>query len=105
VTSRQLGRGRLTIEGNVVFRPPQTRSRLTFRARFSKGELRGCGIVDNYRRPHGRYVWDGPGQITGTSPALHTYLGLGMRFGGIIKIDALNRVHGGFGTIGPGGVC
>jgi hypothetical protein len=105
VISKELGRGRLTVEGSVVFRPPKTRSRLTFEARFSKGELRGCGIVDNYRRPHGRYVWDGPGQITDTSPGYHKYLGLGMRFGGIIKIDDLNRVHGGFGTVGPGGVC
>jgi hypothetical protein len=105
VISKQLGRGRLTVDGPVVFRSPRTRSRLTFEAHFAKGDLRGCGIVDNYRRPHGRYVWDGPGQITRTSPALRKYLGLEMRFGGILKTNDLNRVHGGFGTVGPGGVC
>jgi hypothetical protein len=105
VTSKQLGRGRLTLEGNVVFRTSKTRSRLTFEAGFAEGDLHGCGIVDNFRRPHGRYVWDGPGQITSTSPTFHKYLGLEIRFGGIIKVDALNRVHGGFATQGPGGVC
>jgi hypothetical protein len=93
-TSEELGRGRLTIEGNVVFVPHEIRTRLTFAARFSKGELRGCSINTIGRRPHGRYLWSGDGQITGTSPALRRYLGLEVSFGGVTRTDALTRMHG-----------
>jgi hypothetical protein len=98
-TSTELGRGRLTIDGNVVFQPPETRTRLTFAARFSKGELRGCAINAILRRPYGRYLWEGDGgQITGTSPALRRYLGLEVSFGGVTRTDSLTHMHGGLRT-------
>src|SRR5205085_661702 len=55
VTSKQLGSGRLAIEGGIRFSPTAPRSRLTFTARFSTGELRGCSILAILRRPRGRY--------------------------------------------------
>jgi hypothetical protein len=104
LTARQLGRGRLTVEGNVVFQPPVTRDRLNFKARFSKGELRGCAINSVLSRPHARYVWDGSGQITGTSPALRKYLALSIGVGAITKKDDLEHARFNLATR-PGGVC
>ena len=100
-SAKQLGRGRLTIEGKVVFSPSETRNRLTFTARFSTGELRGCAINTMLRRPHGRYLWGGLGQITGTSQALHAYLGLEVDIRGITRTDALTHMHGGLASIRP----
>jgi hypothetical protein len=104
VSSKQLGPGRLAIEGQVVLSPPRPRARLTFAARFSKGELRGCAINAILRRPHARYLWEGDGgQITGTSPALRKYLGLPGGIHGFTMIDRLNHMHGGFGSFPAGG--
>jgi hypothetical protein len=104
MTSKQLGGGRLTVEGNVVFQPPVTRNRLNFTARFSKGELRGCTINSVLSRPHARFVWDGSGQITDTSPALRRYRGLTIITGAITKKDALEQARFSVQTV-PGGVC
>ena len=71
---------------------------MTFRLRFHAGVLRGCAIVTILRRPHRRYVWDGPGQITTTSPALRGYLALSGGIGGVTYTDARDRMHGGFGS-------
>ena len=93
VASKQLGPGRLAIEGEIEFSPSAPRTRLTFTARFSEGELRGCSIIAILRRPHGRYLWDtSGGQITGTSPELREYLGLPVGTRGITKIPHLHRV-------------
>jgi hypothetical protein len=113
-TAKELGRGRMTIDGDVTFSPAQTRRRLTFALRFSRGELRGCAITTITRRPHARYLWDGQGQITTTSRALHAYLGLPVSIGGLTMTDAMSRMHGGLrsqppeqrtSTGTPGDVC
>jgi hypothetical protein len=101
-TSKELGPGRMTIEGDVALRD-LTRSRLTFTLRFAAGILRGCAINTIIRRPHARYVWDGSGQITGASPRLRRYLGLSGGLGGFTMTYARDRMHGGFGSF-PAGV-
>jgi hypothetical protein len=93
-TASELGRGRLTLTGAVSFSSDQTRRRLTFAARFPKGELRGCAITTITLRPHRRYLWQGDGQITRTSPGLHGYTGLAVSLGGLTTTDALTRLHG-----------
>jgi hypothetical protein len=115
VRSKQLGPGRLAIEGTVVFSSPRPRTRLTFSARFSKGELRGCTINAILRRPHARYLWEGEGgQITGTSPELRKYLGLPGGIYGVTMLGRLDHMHGGFGSLptaargpgaAPGDIC
>ena len=95
---KALGRGHLTIDGDVSFSSDQSRGRLTFAARFSGGELRGCAINTITRRPHAHYLWEGHGQITATSPALHAYLGLPMSIGGTTMTDAVTHMHGSLGS-------
>lgn len=99
VVSKQLGPGRLSIEGGTDFSPSASRTRLTFAARFSTGELRGCSITAILRRPHGRYLWESSGgQVTGTSPALREYLGLPVGIHGVTMTRRLNHMHGGLGS-------
>lgn len=107
-----LGRGRLRIDGDVSFSSEQARRRLTFAARFAGGELRGCAINTITRRPHARYLWQGQGQITATSPALHAYLGLPVGIGAITMTDAVTHMHGVLATASeertsaaPGDLC
>jgi hypothetical protein len=112
-TAEELGQGRLTMHGDIVFSRDQTRRRLTFRARFAKGEMRGCAIATITRRPHARYLWQGDGQITATSPALHAYLGLAVSIGGLTMTDAVAHMHGGLTSeprlrafgVAPGDLC
>jgi hypothetical protein len=95
VASKQLGPGRLALEGDVEFSPSAPRTRVTFTARFSTGELRGCSIVAILRRPHERYLWESSGgQITGTSPELREYLGLPVGIRGVTTVANLQRVRG-----------
>ena len=93
VASKQLGPGRLAIDGDVELSRSAPRTRLTFTARFSEGELRGCAILAVLRRPHGRYLWQSSGgQITGTSPGLREYLGLPVGIRGVTTAAHLDRV-------------
>ncbi|HEX5900950.1 MAG TPA: hypothetical protein VFY32_16210 [Solirubrobacteraceae bacterium] len=106
-----LGPGRLRIDGDVSFFSEQTRRRLTFAARFAGGELRGCAINTITRRPHARYLWQGQGQITATSPALHAYLGLPVSIGATTMTAAVTHMHGVLAdaseerTSAPGDLC
>jgi hypothetical protein len=113
-TEEALGRGNLTIEGEISFSRDPTRRRLTFTARFPKGELRGCMITRILRRPHARYLWSGDGQITGASATLHAVLGLEVRLHGTTMADAPTHMHGGLtagsppqrtSTAPPGDLC
>jgi hypothetical protein len=96
-TAKELGPGHMVIDGRVVL-GRLTRSRLTFTLRVARGILRGCAITTILRRPHRRYVWDGPGQITATSPRLRKYLALSGGIGGVTYTYARDRMHGGFGS-------
>ena len=96
-TAKELGPGHMTIEGDVVL-GPLTRTRITFTLRVARGTMRGCSITTILRRPDQRYVWDGPGQITSTSPRLRRYLALSGGIGGVTYTYARDRMHGGFGS-------
>jgi hypothetical protein len=96
-----LGPGRLRLDGDVSFSSEQSRHGLTFAARFTGGELRGCAINTVTRRPHAHYLWEGHGQITATSPALHGYLGLPMSIGGTTMTDAVTHMHGALANTSP----
>jgi hypothetical protein len=100
IASQQLGRGRLAIEGAVELPLAEPRTRLTFAARFSGGELRGCSVIAILRRPHGRYLWESSGgQITGTSPGLREYLGLPVAIRGLTTSSHLRRARIRMGSV------
>jgi TRAP-type C4-dicarboxylate transport system substrate-binding protein len=103
-TSRQLGRGRLVLEGHVYFSKLIPRPYLEFKARFPKGKLRGCVVTAIVPGRHGDYRWDGPGAIAGASRALHKYVGLTLRFSGRTKASDLGHVQGGFRSDAPTGL-
>jgi hypothetical protein len=105
--SEQLGKGKLTLTGNVTFKSDKpTRSKLRFRVTFKKGFLSGCFRSSVGRRPGNRYVWDGPGQVTGSSSALRRYRGLKVREGGKTKTNDLTHARPfGFTSDAPGGRC
>ncbi len=100
-TAKPLGRGRLRIEGDVIFSRDGARSRLTFMARFAEGELRGCSITTVILRPHDHYLWDGNGQITGTSEALREYRGLEVSLSGVTRLDDLDHLDAVFASLPP----
>jgi hypothetical protein len=106
--SKQLGRGSETLTGKVTFRPdtkPST-STMHFRITFKSGWIRGCFHNTVMLRPGNRYVWDGPGQITGTSKALRRYRGLLVHDGGLTRADDLDHVSPfEFDTGAPGKKC
>jgi TRAP-type C4-dicarboxylate transport system substrate-binding protein len=91
VTSKQLGRGRFALQGHVYFSKLIPRHYLEFKARFPKGQLRGCVI-------------SGPGVIAGASRALRRYVGLSLRFRGFTKKGDQSHMHGGFKSDAPTGL-
>jgi hypothetical protein len=108
VVSPQLGSGSLTLVGSVTFRSDTTpsRSRLRFRATFKSGFLSGCLYNTVLLRPGGRWVWDGPGQVSATSRSLSRYRGLLVHDGGATPDDDRTVVKPfGFGTNAPGKPC
>jgi hypothetical protein len=105
--SKQLGKGKLTLTGEVTFPKGDkpTRSKLRFRVTFKKGFLSGCFRNTIFKRPGNRLVWDGPGQVTGSSSSLRRYRGLKVHDDGKTKPDDLThskpfafRTGGGPGT-------
>lgn len=92
--SDQLGTGKLTLTGKVTFRTDEepATSVLRFRATFKSGFVRGCLYNSTLLRPGKRQVWDGPGQITGTSSSLKRYRGLLVGDGGVSPADDLTHV-------------
>lgn len=106
--SEQLGKGKLTLTGKVTFPKGDkpTRGKLRFRVTFKKGFLSGCFRNSIAERPGNRLVWDGPGQVTGSSSALRRYRGVKVREGGKTKPDDLAHSRPfGFSTDAPGGRC
>lgn len=106
--SKQLGNGKLTLTGKVTFPKGDkpTRSKLGFRVTFKKGFLSGCFRNTVYLRPRNRLVWDGPGQVTGSSSSLRSYRGLKVHDGGKTKTNDLTHARPfGFSTDGSGARC
>ena len=93
VQSPQLGRGKLTLTGTVVFLSKESENptphTLRFDASFTKGHLRGCLRNRMYLRPGNRQVWDGTGRVTSTSPKVARYRGLKLGEGGVTPADDL----------------
>jgi len=67
--------------------PPDARHRLDFRWATARGTLTGCIDTTIWRRPHGRWVWDGTGLVTGATEGLATYLGRGIAIAGRTSVS------------------
>lgn len=95
VLSPQLGKGRVTLIGNITFRdkdvddPDADHHTFRFRATFKGGFLKGCFENDMRLRPGNRQVWDGLGRVTGTSKSLRRYRGMPLGQGGATPADDL----------------
>lgn len=95
VTSK-LGRGLLIMRAPFRIRNG-ARRRFHFESRFSSGTLRGCMRVAIGPAPGGGYRWiGGPGAVKTASPAVRRYVGLSLRFTGVMKEGDLRHVRGGF---------
>jgi hypothetical protein len=93
--SKQLGAGTLTLSGEVRFRTDgqPTSGTLRFRATFAQGFVSGCLHNGTILRPGDRQVWDGPGQITGSSASLKRLRGVLVRGGGVSKADDVDHAR------------
>jgi hypothetical protein len=87
------GGGTLTITGIVDLSrrtccgTPQvpssfTRNVIRFRWVSALGSVKGCIMNSIYRRPHGRWIWDGTGRITRATGQLRRYGGHGAGIAG-----------------------
>jgi len=110
------GLGTLTITGTIDMTPrpccdvPRSSGlsaphRVVFRWTTPNGSVRGC--VDNriFRRPHGRYVWDGVGQITAATGALSRYRGRAVGIAGNTPVSSRGEAQIIIGTGAPLGRC
>jgi hypothetical protein len=104
VTSTGLGRGRLVLEGHLLFREFVTVRRMKLTARFRRGELHGCVYVATFDTRHGTFDWDGPGVIARASRPLRNYIGLSFRVAGVTPAGDLRHMRGGFVTDAPSGL-
>jgi hypothetical protein len=99
------GSGTMTLSGTVHLTPagccttPRTAPRdarhvVFFRWAASYGTLRGCVDTTIYRRPHGRWVWDGGrGRVTDATGALRRYAGRGMGIAAETKTSAPDQAR------------
>ena len=111
------GTGILTLTGIVNLVPPtcctepgkvpaDARNVLTFRWTSPAGNLQGCVINTIYRRPQGRWVWDGPGRVTQATGALRRFRGRKIGIGGVTRVSEPKRAHIAFSANArPAGRC
>jgi hypothetical protein len=89
--------------------PPPLAQKLRFRWDSPTGTLAGCIINTIYRRPHGRWVWDGPGAVVTATGALKRYRGAEASLGGRTMVTTPQRAYIGIGSGGndrrPGPDC
>lgn len=79
---------------------------LRFRWTSARGSISGCVVNTTYRRPHARFVWDGPGRVTATSGAFARYRGREISIGGASDIGLPTRALIVLGADGrPPGRC
>jgi hypothetical protein len=64
---------------------------LRFRWTSARGSISGCVVNTTYRRPHARFVWDGPGRIISASPAYARYRGREIGLGGASDVRLTDR--------------
>jgi hypothetical protein len=70
-------------------RTPETT--LRYRWTTASGSLSRCVQARVMRRPHGRWVWDGPGRATAATGSLRGYAGRQGAFGGHTSVAAPDR--------------
>jgi hypothetical protein len=112
------GGGVLTLTGQVDMRQrpccdtpqsvgPKAAHVLQFRWTSSRGVLGGCVVNTIYRRPHARFVWDGPGLVKVATGGLARYRGRAIGIGGVSDIGLTSRAHIGLagGAPRPPGRC
>jgi hypothetical protein len=111
------GAGVLTLTGPVDMRQrpccdtprsvgPRGAHVLQFRWTSSRGVLGGCLVNTIYRRPHARFVWDGPGLVKVATGGLARYRGRAIAIGGVSDIRLPSRAHIGLGgDARPPGGC
>jgi hypothetical protein len=64
---------------------------LQFRWTSPRGTIGGCVVNTTYRRPHERFVWDGPGRVKVATGAFARYLGREIAIGGASDIRLTTR--------------
>jgi hypothetical protein len=64
---------------------------LQFRWASPRGAISGCLINTIYRRPHARFVWDGPGRVKAATGAFARYRGREIAIGGSSDIRLTSR--------------
>jgi hypothetical protein len=98
------GVGTLTISGtvNLTARPccdtprshaPNSTHTIAFTWTSAGGTLRGCVANTIYRRPQGRFVWDGIGRVTSATGTLRRYRGRSVSIAGETRTTAPDRAR------------
>jgi hypothetical protein len=64
---------------------------LQFRWASPRGAIGGCVVNTIYRRPHARFVWDGPGRVTVATGAFARYRGREIGLGGVTNVGLTSR--------------
>lgn len=64
---------------------------LQFRWVSPRGAISGCIVNTIYRRPHARFVWDGPGHVTDATGAFARYRGREIGIGGVSNVRLTSR--------------
>jgi len=86
------GTGNLTLTGAVRF-TNGAHHIVAFRWTSPRGVLGGCWDMTMVRRPHGRWVWDGPGHVSIGTGQLRRYQGRKLDIAGGSKSPATDRVR------------
>jgi hypothetical protein len=93
------GPGTLTLVGPVELTPRpccegfhQANTHvLQFRWASPRGTISGCVVNTIYRRPHERFVWDGPGRVKAATGAFARYRGREIAIGGASDVQLTTR--------------
>lgn len=84
--------------------PPSIRS-IVFTWATAGGNISGCVANRIYRRPHGRYVWDGVGHITSATGTLRRYRNRGIGIAGDTRTTAPDEARIILGSGTAAGSC
>jgi hypothetical protein len=80
--------------------PPPVFNRMRFRWDSPNGTLTGCSDATIYRRPHGRWVWDGTGTITTATGVLGKFRGGEASLAGRTLVSAPGKAYISLGSGG-----
>ena len=110
------GVGTLTLSGTIPITPrpccdvprssgPSGPHRVAFRWTTPNGSVTGCVNNRISRRPHGRFVWDGVGQINAATGALSRYRGRAVGIAGETPVSSRGEAQIIIGSGAPLGAC